>query len=332
MKPLYASPDSMSSILVIGKQPNSSYDLYIEPRLTEAARGKLAYFDPAIDVIDDALVKPEQCLVIINRYVTPKIMRWLEKHKPVLRGVIWLVDDDLNAMTFGRDITPRTRLRPAITVYYKNRLKPIVDHLIVSTRRLAAIYQDWPTVVMPPVAKISPIEKPFDQNQLYYFAKMHGPEHRFLYPLVERILATNEQATFTVTASGSWAKKWRRLDRVTVLPEMSYPEYSFFLQTLESGGVFLVPLTSTWVNASRSNAKLIDAAKSGSAVVVANHPAYRTFLNDEDVQKNFIGIFDDHNPNYAINTLLDNVETFRANRELLMNYVIKAYENRQMIV
>ena len=243
-----------------------------------------------------------------------------------------MVDDDLRAMTFGRGITAKNRIRPALTIGYKKRLKAIVDHLIVSTRRLAAIYQDWPTVVMPPVANINPREKPIDQNQLYYFAKMHGPEHQFLYPVVEQILANNRQTTFTVTASGSWAKKWQRLARVTVLPEMSYSEYSFFLQTLESGGIFLVPLTPTWLNASRSNAKLIDAAKSGSAVIVANHPAYRTFLNDEDVQKNFVGIFDHHNPNHPIEALLNNAENVRANRKLLMNYVSKVYESRQIIV
>ena len=331
-QPLYASPDSMSSILVIGRQPNPTYDLYIEPRLTDAARQKLTYFDPAADIFDEATVKPDQCLVIINRYVTAKIMRWLEKHKPVVSGIIWLVDDDLHAMTFGRGITAKNRIRPALTVRYKKRLKAVVDHLIVSTRRLAAIYQDWPTLVMPPVAKISSIEKPIDPNQLYYFAQMHGPEHQFLYPVIKHVLTNNGQATFTVTASGQWAKKWRRLDRVTVLPQMSYSEYSFFLQTLESGGIFLVPLTPTWLNASRSNAKLIDAAKSSSAVVVANHPAYRAFLHDEDIGKNFIGIFDDQNPNHAITALLDNPKTVRANRQLLMNYVIKAYENRQMIV
>lgn len=322
----------MSSILVIGRQPNSTYDLYIEPRLTDVARQKLTYFDPTADAFDDVMVAPDQCLVIINRYVTPKIIRWLEKYKSVLSGIIWLVDDDLRAMTFGQGITAKNRVRPALTVWYKNRLKTIVDHLIVSTRRLAAIYHDWPTVVMPPVAIINLIEKPIDPNQFYYFAKMHGPEHKYLYPVVKHILANNKQATFTVTANGSWIKKWQRLDRVTVLPEMSYPDYSLFLKTLERGGIFLIPLTPTWLNASRSNAKLIDAAKSGSGVVVANHPAYRTFLNDEEVQGNFGGIFDDHNPRLAIEGLLNNAEKVRANRQLLTNYVNKTYDNRQMIV
>lgn len=331
-QPLYASPDRMSCILVVGKQPNSTYDLYIEPRLTVAARQKLTYFDPATDIFDDAKVKPDQCLVIINRYVTAKIMRWLEKHRPVLRGIIWLVDDDLRAMTFGRGITAKNRIRPALTLRYKRRLKAIVDHLIVSTRRLAAVYQDWPALVMPPVANINPIEKPIDQNQLYYFAKMHGPEHQFLYPVVARVLSDNKHAKFTVTANGFWAKKWQKLERVTVLPEMSYPEYSYFLQTLEHGGIFLVPLTPTWLNASRSNAKLIDAAKSGSAVIVANHPAYRTFLNDADAQQAAVAIFDENRPSDTVEILLNSKHAKTANRQTLTTYVVNIYENRQMIV
>ena len=331
-QPLYASPESVSSILVIGRQPNSTYDLYIEPRLTNDARQKLAYFDPAADVFDDAAVKPDQCLVIINRYVSPKVMRWLEKHKSVFHGVIWLVDDDLNAMTFGRGVTPKNRFWPALTVRYKKRLKAVVDHLIVSTRRLAAIYQDWPVVIMPPVAQTSPVEKRIDPNQLYYFAKMHGPEHRFLYPIVEHILANNEKATFTVTANGSWAKKWQRLDRVRVLSEMSYAEYSYFLPTLDSGGIFLVPLMPTWLNASRSNAKLIDVVRSGSAVIVADHPAYRTFLNDEDVKKGTTATFDVNKPIQTVEAIMNNSEVAKANRQVLKNYVTKIYENRQMIV
>ena len=331
-QPLYASPESVSSILVIGRQPNSTYDLYIEPRLTNDARQKLAYFDPAADVFDDAAVKPDQCLVIINRYVSPKVMRWLEKHKSVFHGVIWLVDDDLSAMTFGQGVTLKNRFWPALTVRYKKRLKMVVDYLIVSTRRLAAIYQDWPVVIMPPVAKTSPVEKPIDPNQLYYFAKMHGPEHRFLYPMVEYILANNEKATFTVTANGSWAKKWQRLDRVTVLSEMSYAEYSYFLPTLDRGGIFLVPLMPTWLNASRSNAKLIDVVRSGSAAIVADHPAYRTFLNDEGVEKGTAATFDVNKPIQTVEAILNNSEAAKANHQVLKNYVTKVYENRQMIV
>ena len=161
---------------------------------------------------------------------------------------------------------------------------------------------------------------------------MHGPEHRFLYPMVEYILANNEKATFTVTANGSWAKKWQRLDRVTVLSEMSYAEYSYFLPTLDRGGIFLVPLMPTWLNASRSNAKLIDVVRSGSAAIVADHPAYRTFLNDEDVEKGTTATLDVNKPIQTVEAILNNSEAAKANHQVLKNYVTKVYENRQMIV
>jgi len=270
------SADVLSGLLVIGRQPNSSYDYYIEPRLSEPARRKLHCFDPHRDKIDVLPRDPSGFMVIINRYVTGAVMRWLENNRAQFSAIVWLLDDDLRAMVQDPDIPLKIKARPIQTLRFEKRLQRLVDCLIVSTRRLAAIYRKWPTCVAPPLALLPEREeRPLNPASFCYFAKMHGPEHRFLFPVMQEILARHGHARLTIIANGRYARQWQALERVSVLPEMAYGDYLRFLDTQGEGGVFLVPLIKNKLNASRSDAKLLDVGRAGCAALISDHRAYR---------------------------------------------------------
>lgn len=333
-EPVFPSPDAFSSVLVIGTQPNSTYDFYIIPRLGVTARKKLIYHDPRKEKLDDETFNPDDCLVIINRYVTGNVVGWIKRHRTRLGAVIWLLDDDLNAMVTSKSVPLLNRALPTRTLFHQKALKPLVDHMIVSTYRLAAIYADWPVVVAPPVIDLQTGQKLLDPSRLYYFAKMHGPEHAFLYPVIKNILEKHRQVRFTVTANGHWQRQWQKLERVHVIPEMSYAEFTYYLDTLPHAGLYLVPLTTSRLNASRSYAKLLDVAKSGSAGLVADHRAYRRFLADPYIQTAGIKGLDTSMQSWqnAIETLLRNHEQAEANRQAIATFVRQTYHARQMIV
>lgn len=329
---LYASSSLFSSILAVGAHPNSTFDLYIELRLSDEARRKLIYHNPHTENIHETKVNPNGCLVIINRYVTGELIRWLEQNRSNLAGILWLLDDDLTAMVFGCGVPLLNRVKPTTTLCYQNRLKALSAHVIVSTKRLAALYRDWSVIIMPPIAHIPTDNRPLNPHRLYYFAKMHSPEHAFLYPVVRDILRQHSQVQFTVTANGQWAKKWAALDRVNVTSELSYSEYLHFLQTLPTGGIFLVPLTHSWLNASRSSAKLIDVARSGSTALIADHPAYRKFLMAKSVKEIGMKGIETDGWRMAIETHINAKDIAQKGQETIKNYINNTYRERQIIV
>lgn len=332
---LFPSSEAFSSILVIGSFPNSTYDYYIAPRLGDAARKKLIYHNPHIENITKTAINPNQTLVIINRYITRTVVQWLEENQQLLTGIIWVVDDDFTAMISSFNVPFYNKIRPAQTLVHQKSLKKLVDHLIVSTNRLATHFHGWPVTVMPPVAHVAPDERIVDPRQLYYFAKMHKSEHAFLYPIVSSILKNHPDVHFTVTAKGRLAKKWLRLgSQVTVKSEISYLDYTHFLETLPTGGLFLVPLTKTKLNASRSDAKLIEIVKSGSAALIANERAYRRFLNEPETKAAKFTPLSGNIKDWidAINVQLKNPDQANNNRMLIKNYLSKHYASRKMIV
>lgn len=328
----FSERDNISRVLIVGKMHNSTCDYYILPRISKLARRKIIYHDPYKQGRVDKTIDPNGCLVIINRYVNRFIIRWLEQNRDRCAGIVWVVDDDFQAMFASKSVSLINKIRPTITMFYQNRMKSLVDYILVSTERLATLYHDWPILVCPPVVEVKHEKRPIAVNQLYYFAKMHGPEHAFLFPIISKILDRIPDAHFTVIASGKWRRKWASLRRVNVLPEMDYNEYNLFLKNLPTGGIFLVPLTRSKLNASRSDAKLIEVICSGSTAIIADERAYRRALLD----------FDQNNASckakmntddwvFQLELLSQNPMMAEINRDVISRFMKKRWSEKNMI-
>lgn len=273
----------MNAIYIIGSPQNSTFELYIAPRLSKKAHRKCIFIDCHHQKAREVAPKPANSMVIINRYVTREIITWLTENRSGLNAIFWLIDDDLAAMLIDRSIPLLNKIRPGATLYFKRNLTKLADHIFVSSKTLAQKFPDASVSILPPVFNFESMQdRKFNSRQLLYFAKMHTHEHSFLYPIVKQVLARNKNTHFEVIATGSWARRWRSLDRVTVLPEMNYPAYKAFITNRKYGGLFLVPLQPTRLNASRSFAKLLDVAATGSAGIVSNHKAYQDFLETSE--------------------------------------------------
>ncbi|MEP6443815.1 MAG: hypothetical protein ABJ034_02900 [Hyphomicrobiales bacterium] len=218
--------------------------------------------------------------LLINRYINRRILTAIKQYRSQITSIGYLVDDDLQAMIYDPSIPIKHKIRPAQTEFLLGRNASKFDQFYASTPPLAKVLAEkyslkQTPLVLPPIEKLAPANtKPIDANRLYYFAKMHSHEHKFLFPIVQRVLEKSPKASFDVIAIGQWAKKWNSLDRVTVHPEMNVSSYCRFIEQLPAGGIFLLPLMNTKLNASRSDTKLFEAVKSGSIVIAANHPTY----------------------------------------------------------
>lgn len=277
-------PGVARSVLVIGTSPNSTYDYYIAPRLSPDARAKTVRIDPWRERIGDKAPPPLGCAVIVNRYITPGTLFWIERHRRKLAAVFWVLDDDLGAMVRDASVPLAIKARPALTLALSPFLKSLCDRIFLSSEGLKRHFANAATTVIPPLADLSKIaEKPFERGLLRYFGKMHGPEHAFLYPLIEEILHANSNLRFEVIANGRWGRRWSGLPRVTVFEEVPYADYPAFLDALPAGGLFLAPLSRSRLNESRSSAKLIEIARSNSAAILADHRAYKADVHLESV-------------------------------------------------
>lgn len=334
LQSLYPSAERFSSILVFGSSPNSSEQYYILSRLSPEARVKVVHHDPFAQSPLATDLKVDNALVIINRYITRGMVVWLKRHHARLSGLVWVLDDDLRAMTYSNSVPARNKVKPALTLFNQRSLLPMVDHMLVSTNRLKAIYADWPVRVTPPVTEAPVQTRPLDIRHMYYFAKMHGPEHEFLRPVMQRILGLHKDASFSVIATGKTARRWKRIERVKVIPEMGVEAYENFLAALPSGGLFLVPLVRNRINASRSDAKIIEIVKSGSAGLIANARAYRRVLNDDSIRTAGIsGVASDEDSWVdAIDKLLSSPNHAERNRSALRNFARQRFEKRLLIV
>lgn len=266
-------------ILIISSKTNVSLEYYITPRLSENAKIRTKYFDP---FSDDYSLLPRQIdglLIIINRYVSTQITSWLLKHSKQFTGVLWLIDDDFLAMTTDFSVPVVNKYRPFQTILQTKKLRKITDCLLLSNNSLGRRYNNWPYVVIEPVAKVDcQLNRSLNTKSLYYFAKMHGPEHGFIFPIIEHIQTEYSDTEFNVIADGIWKRKWEKLPRVNVHSEMQYSCYLEFLAKLPSGGIYLVPLTPSCLNHHRSDSKIIDVVRTGSAPVFSDISAYSKLL------------------------------------------------------
>ncbi|MEL6597993.1 MAG: hypothetical protein AAGK98_12180 [Pseudomonadota bacterium] len=251
--------------LVFTSRTNSTCAYYIAPRLPEGFT----------EVLDGRLPEDHRGRdVVINRYATARLLSQLEQARPALGRIAYVLDDDLDAMVRSPAVPPFLKVNPARTLLRLRRLLRLVDRVFVATAPLSARIDHPDVRIIPPVADLPPPDSARqDPGHIAYFAKMHGPEHRFLHPVMAEVLRAVPGARATVIAEGSAHRRWAGMERVTAEPLMGFPDYLRFAVASDAG-IALAPLLPSRLNAARSGAKRLEIVRAGAAGIFSDQPAY----------------------------------------------------------
>ncbi|UAX95090.1 hypothetical protein LAC81_34100 [Ensifer adhaerens] len=270
-------------IIVFGRIPNPTFDYYLAARLE--APDMPPYQVADIRGRETPPVDADGAFVIICRYASPSILRWIESNAERLSGVGLFLDDDIPAVVTGRDADFFYRL----FLWYRalwplSRLNRHLDIVWASTPHLASRLKEAKATVLPPAPPKSlwlsandDVETldPANREVLiaYHATAVHLEEHRFLRPIIAEVLRERPQVRFEVFADRRARGIWQGLERVQIREPMPWTEYLADASHRRID-IMLVPLAPTHVNDSRAPTKRIDVARFRAAGVFSDGLAY----------------------------------------------------------
>lgn len=273
-------------VVVFARLPNPSVDYYLRARLSAPGMPPAEIHD--IRNADVTALDPDGAFVIICRYATRHVLKWVDRHSRRLAGVGYFTDDDIGAVVTGSEAKIGYRL-----FLYQRALAPLrrlnrhIDVVWTATPALAeALGNDRIRVLSPaPPASIwrkaaDGIEAIADGNRpskdvriVYHATGIHLREHVFLAPIVAEVLRRRPSVRFEVTADNRAREYWADLPRVSVVAPSSWDEY-LDRTSRERADIALVPLLASRANRVRAGTKRIDVARLGAAGVFSRSDAY----------------------------------------------------------
>ncbi|KQX27706.1 hypothetical protein ASD01_21615 [Ensifer sp. Root423] len=283
----------MKRIIVFGRIPNPTFDYYLAARLE--APDMPPYEVADIRGRETPALEADGAFIILCRYASPSVLRWIERNAERLSGVGLFLDDDIPAVVTGRDADFFYR----IFLWYRalwplRRLSRHLDLVWASTPHLAARLAGAKAKVLPPAPpKASWQTGEHDNNRTprpkrdvliaYHATGVHLEEHRFLRPIIVDVLRERPQARFEVFADRRAKAVWQGLERVTICEPMPWKEYLADAKTRRID-IMLVPLAPSHVNESRAPTKRIDVARYRAAGVFSESIAYGSSRGSEELR------------------------------------------------
>lgn len=270
-------------VIVFGRIPNPTFDYYLAARLQAVGMPPYQVADIRGQELPD--LNADGAFIIICRYVSPSVLRWIERNSQRLSGVGLFLDDDIPAVITGKDAGFLYRL----FLWYRAlwplaRLNRHLDIVWASTPHLASRLGEAKAVILPPAPPKSlwsnadgdvETRDPANGEVLiaYHATGVHLEEHRFLRPIIAEVLQERPQARFEVFADRHAAVIWRGLDRVQIRDPMPWMEYLADANARRID-IMLVPLAPSDVNDSRAPTKRIDVVRYRAAGVYSDGLAY----------------------------------------------------------
>lgn len=265
-------------LIVLARLPNPTFDYYIAERL----RHVNAVPVEVVDIRDPALsgLDATGAFVFVCRYVNASALRFLEASAAKVAGVAYFIDDDIAALVGEPGGTAGYRAflagRAGLPMPVLNRhLDMIFTSTDVLARRL-----ELPAVRVlgpaPPEDLFVPEAAPGDEGRMqiaFHATGVHLAEHRFLRPVVERVLALRGGLSFEIFADDRARSIWNGLDGVDFVRPVSWPDYLARCRTRRVD-LMLVPLVDSAGNAARAPTKRIDVARLGAAGLFSAGPTY----------------------------------------------------------
>ncbi|MGO4622631.1 hypothetical protein AB4Z34_16775 [Ensifer sp. 2YAB10] len=283
----------MKRIIVFGRIPNPTFDYYLAARLE--APDMPPYEVADIRGRDMSALNAYGAFVILCRYASPSVLRWIESNAMHLSGVGLFLDDDIPAVVTGKDADFFYRL----FLWYRalwplRRLNRHLDFVWASTPHLASRLAGAKAMVLPPAPpKAFWQAGEYDDNRVprptrdvligYHATGVHLEEHRFLRSIVVDVLRERPQARFEVFADRRAKAIWQGLERVTICEPMPWTEYLADAKARRID-IMLVPLAPSHVNDSRAPTKRIDVARYRAAGVFSEGVAYGSSRDSEELR------------------------------------------------
>ncbi|MCY1740351.1 hypothetical protein [Ensifer sp. SL37] len=266
----------MKRIVVFGRIPNPTFDYYLAARLDASDMPPYEVAD--IRGRDIPALNADGAFVILCRYASPSVLRWIESNAKHLSGVGLFLDDDIPAVVTGKDADFLYRL----FLWYRalwplRRLNRHLDIVWASTPHLASRLARVEAIVLPPAPPKALWKADGSDGNWhcqsngdvligYHATGVHLEEHRFLQPIIAEVLRERPRARFEVFADRRAKAIWQGLERVRIREPMPWAEYLADANTRRID-IMLVPLAPSHVNDSRAPTKRIDVARYQAAGV-----------------------------------------------------------------
>lgn len=275
----------VTRVVVFARLPNPTVEYYLAARL-------LAPGMPPAEIVDIrhgnlADLDPSGAFVIICRYATRRILKWVDRSSQHLAGVGFFIDDDVGAVITGGEAKIGYRF-----FLYQRALAPLrrlnrhIDVVWTATPALAEALGTDRVHVMSPAPHPDIWKSSADEADawpgsdderpvriVYHATGVHLREHAFLAPVIAAVLRERPNVVFEVTADDRARNHWSNLERVTVVPPTSWAGYLERTRR-ERADIALVPLLESRANRVRAGTKRVDVVRLGAAGVFSRSMAY----------------------------------------------------------
>lgn len=263
-------------MLAPGELPTTDY--YLTARLAGPSAGRALRADARLKPPFEAL--PEGAFVVIVRHASPAWLELLYRQRGRLRGVAYLMDDDIPAAWRCRDVPLDYGLWTSGRYWRIRRgLARLCDRLWVSTPELARRYPG--AVVVPPL----PFEVGGESAPMgclrwgYHGSRIHHRELRWLAPIVEAVQQAVPEAEIEVFGGAGVRRLFAHVPRVTVMPPLSWPRYLEYCRHTRLA-VGLAPSLPGRFNAARAHTKVFDILRCGGVGLFSDRDPYAAALAD----------------------------------------------------
>lgn len=314
-------------LLVLTNGRNPTFTYYLEERLA------LSSLNVEVRSLTERLedIDPVGLGVILCRYVRPRQLLWLYRHRRRLASVCLLIDDDVAAtVTSNQGSWTYKAYLTGLGIAPLPVLNRILTRVWASTPALASAFEAnraRASAILPPfppAEAFTPLATDSQGNgrllMAFHATGSHDGEHAFLVPIVREVLERWDNVDFEVVAEGEPARLWGRAQlpahRIALSPKRDWTAY--LAETARRRiDILLVPLLQNRMNDVRSSTKRFDAARMGAAAIFSLCPAYTAAADGGEI----LVRNDAQSWVKAIGCLVEDGELRRRTREATVNAV-----------
>jgi len=252
-----------------GANPSSDYFLVPAFRAAGADIVRLGHDDTA----DDSALNGTTLVFV--RYVPSAWMHRVEGARHLLKRLVFFMDDDVLDLSASVGMPLRYRWKLArLAALRRGWLRQQRAELWVSSPYLKEKYASWGAKLLLP----SPMKAGIAQRRFFYHGSAsHRAEIRWLRPVVEEVLRSNDDAAFEIVGGQDVFRTYKNLPRLTVIHPMKWEAYQ---ATLGATGrdVGLVPQLDVPFNRARSYTKFFDITRCGAVGVYSSGSACASII------------------------------------------------------
>jgi hypothetical protein len=250
-------------------------DFYLTARLDNPkVKAVFRFEDLAFNT--DANDLPVGTFIVIVRHTSGAWLDFIKANQQRWSGVAYLMDDDIPAAWWCRDI-PLDYALWTTGRYWLTRksLAKVCDRIWVSTAVLKTRYQSSHVALLRPqyVGTFSGAASVGCRRWAYHGTRMHQREMKWLVPIVAAVQTALPEAEFEVFGDVLVERLFKDIPRVNVMPPLPWADYLRHCASADIA-VGLAPMLDGRFNAARSYSKAFDIARCGAVGVFSDSEPY----------------------------------------------------------